>query len=852
MKKFTFVIAFCLGTILTQASPNYDTTKPWTWWWIFGNATTKSDITAQLEYMQKSGIGGVCIIPVYGEKRDEANYIDLLSPKFMQMLEYISDEAKRLGMGVDMTMGSGWPFGGPWITKELTAKKLDKNLSIAPANFKVKRSSPGGHGLTADPFNPEAYKLHCTQFEKPFAPYKDKKIIRAFFNDSYEYNMANVTDNFFDEFKKRRGYDMSKYAKAIFKPKTLAQEDLLDSDTTSRIWQDYHLTLSELLYETISEFTKSAHEMGMQSVNQAHGSAGNILDLYALADIPETESFGASNFNIDGVKQDPDYEENRFGRPNKLMMKFASSVSSFYGKKLTASESCTWLANHFKVSLAQVKPELDKLFASGINHIFYHGMPYSPIDKPFPGRLFYASTNFNFNSHFKETFCELNKYVKNIQSILQNSNSDNDILLYFPIHAFWRESGGENFVQLFDVHKASKWLERAPKFDKLIHELDKQGYCFDFASDKMLSELHVENGLIASVGKTYKVIVIADTQQLPIETFRTLENLAKNGANIIFQTQIPSNSTGFANLEKNQKNAKSIAKSIAKMPTVYKGGIEKGLKKIGIKSEILPYHNLEFIRKTTSDSTIYFIANQESDFECKSIEIPVKAKQIEYFNPLTGERAILASKNDDDKTTFQLQMRSGESVFIFANKEAKKSLPAKIWTRDAQEYPIKTDWTIEFVRALPSSVEQDKMPATIKTKVLKSLTELGDDNAKSFCGVAKYSATFKLENPNDKYDLSLQNVRDSARVKINGAYIGNAWCAPFRLNIPNGVLKNTNLIEIEVTNNSFNRARALSRENQNWLAGNFFVDITYKKYDIANKPLEPAGLLSEPKLIKQK
>ncbi len=849
MKKFTTVFllfAFLLNSSLAH-NANFDTSKPWTWWWIFGNSTTKHDITAQLEYMQKAGIGGVCVIPVYGEKGDEENYVDLLSPKFMQMLEYISEEAKRLGMGVDMTMGCGWPFGGPWIDKKLTAKKLDKNLSIVPANFKVKRSCAGGHGLTADPFNPEAYRLHCAQFAKPFAPYKGKNLLRGFFNDSYEYSMANITDNFFAEFQKRRGYDFKPYAKVIFK-----KSEPLEADKSSRIWQDYHLTLSELLYETIFEFTSSAQKMGMLSVNQAHGAAGNILDLYALADIPETESFGASKFNIPNVRQDKDYEEERFGRPDKLMMKFASSASSFYGKKLTAAEACTWLGNHFKVSLAQVKPELDKLFVAGINHIFYHGTPYSPVNKPFPARLFYASTNFNYNSHFKETFPELNKYVHNIQNVLQNSKSDNDILVYFPIYSFWRESGGKNFVQLFDVHKASNWLKRSTAFDKLIHELDELGYCFDFASDKMLSEIHIENGEIKTSGTTYKTLIIPDCEQLPLDTFKTLESLAKQGAKIIFQNKIPQDVTGFSDFAAKQKIVEDIARLLEKQKSIRIGDVKTLLPSIGVEREAMTDFKLDFIRKINDNSTVYFIANQNRKFAHGEIEISTPCSQIEYFNPLTNERAVLPSKINNGKTKFTLRLRSGEAVFIFANKNNKSDFPVKTWTSDDEEIAICAEWTIEFLRALPTAIPLENMPSPIKTSELKSWTELGDDNAKNFCGVAKYSAKFVLPDPDEKYELSLGDVRDSARVKINGIYVGNAWCVPFRLNIPKGILKKENVIEIEVTNNSFNRARALARKNPDWLAGNFIVDITYKKYNISNNPLEPSGLLSPPKLIKQK
>ena len=89
--------------------------KPWTRWWWPGSAVDKASLTHQLEQLAAAGIGGVEITPIYGAKGYESRYIDFLSPKWMEMLEHTGREARRLGLGVDMATGTGWPFGGPWI-----------------------------------------------------------------------------------------------------------------------------------------------------------------------------------------------------------------------------------------------------------------------------------------------------------------------------------------------------------------------------------------------------------------------------------------------------------------------------------------------------------------------------------------------------------------------------------------------------------------------------------------------------------------------------------------------------------------------------------------------------------------
>ena len=856
MKLRTLLLLLLLCCNFTFA---YDTAKPWAWWWILGNSMKESDITYQLEYMKKSGMGGVCIIPCYGEKGDEANYIDLISPEFMQKLAYIQKEANRLGLGVDMTMGSGWPFGGPWVSDEYASKHLDKNLNIlVKENAIVRRASPGGEGYAVNPFNNKAYKFHVGIFEKAFEKYPN--VLRGFFNDSYEYYGVNISENFYDEFKKRRGYDFQPYARAVFSTSenweeiaknATSSDKQLSTEECTRVWQDYHETLSDLLYESMLEFTQGAKRMGRLSVNEAHGSVGNLIDLYSIADIPETESFGSSGFEF--VRNDPDYRENIFGRPNKIMMKFAESSANLNGKKLVASESCTWVANHFKVSLSQIKPDIDKLFVGGINHIFYHGFPYTPKDKAFPGRLFYASTNFNFNSHFSEFFPSLNRYIYQVQSVMQNSKSGNDTLVYFPIHAFWKESGGRNHILMFDVHKASTWLKKCPSFDSLISELDKKGFAFDFISDKELQKLTVENGELCATGKSYKTIIIPDCKQLPLDTYQQLFKLAKKGAKIVFQNEIPSDVPNFANLQERRAKAKDFAEKFTIFKNVKVGNATILATSFGAKREVFADYKLDYIRKELSDSTAYFIVNFNKEFDFGKLAISADCEQVEYFNPLTQKRGEVAFEKTAYGTTFNLSLKQGESCFIFANKKRNNSLKKITMRADESSTKLVGIWDISFAKWVPSSIKESKLPKPFSTNVLASWTKLGDDIAKIFCGTAVYKTKFSVDDISSQYALTFDEIRDVAKVKINGVYIGEIWSVPYRVEIPSDILKNSNELEVEITNCSFNYMRHLASKNPNWNKGNNLIDISYRPpYTIEKKPLEDSGIIGNVHLVKQK
>ncbi len=99
-------------------------TKPWTRWWWPGSAVDTNNVTRLLNEYRDAGYGGVEICPIYGAKGAEERFIDFLSPQWMAMLAHTTREAERLGLGVDMTAGTGWPFGGPWVTTEDASSRL--------------------------------------------------------------------------------------------------------------------------------------------------------------------------------------------------------------------------------------------------------------------------------------------------------------------------------------------------------------------------------------------------------------------------------------------------------------------------------------------------------------------------------------------------------------------------------------------------------------------------------------------------------------------------------------------------------------------------------------------------------
>jgi hypothetical protein len=100
-------------------------TKPWTRWWWMGNAVDKEDLVANLSKYAAAGLGGLELTPIYGVRGYESQFVNYLSPQWMHLFTYTLGEAKRLGLGVDMSTGTGWPFGGgPLIDSSYACREM--------------------------------------------------------------------------------------------------------------------------------------------------------------------------------------------------------------------------------------------------------------------------------------------------------------------------------------------------------------------------------------------------------------------------------------------------------------------------------------------------------------------------------------------------------------------------------------------------------------------------------------------------------------------------------------------------------------------------------------------------------
>ena len=863
-------------------------TKPWTRWWWMGSAVDKADLAANIEKYAAAGLGGLELTPIYGVHGYENQFVDYLSPKWMDLFTYTLGEAKRLGLGLDMTTGTGWPFGGgPLIDSAYACRELfyktwsvkggeglsdsiryqqegyvhtdgrpatisqlvepvyaNKDLqalalfqvrfphSLPPFSLMaysadgrvldltgrvdragrldwtapsgsdwtlyglflgwhgkmVERAAPGAEGNVIDHFSSKALRRYLSRFDTAFEGH-DLAPLRCFFNDSYEVDdsrgQSNWTTDFFDFFRRRRGYDLREHLPALFGKDT--------PDNNSRVICDYRETISDLLLE---QFTKPwhdwAHAKGARIRDQAHGSPANILDLYAASDIPETEG------------------------SEILRYKFATSAAHVTGKSLASAETVTWLNEHFLSSYGDVKTALDKYFLGGVNHVFYHGTAYTPMADPWPGWLFYASVHFTPNDPAWPDFSTLNRYVARCQSFLQQGVPDNDVLLYYPLYDSWSQPGNA----LLKHYDRPDPEFTGTGFKTCAEFLQNRGYTFDYISDRQLQQVAAApGGGIATGGVTYKTILLPDCRYLSVDALKKLVQLAGRGVKVLVYKRLPEGVPGWGGVQQREAQFKEL---LSGMAFSVGGDLDSLMASARVRRETMIDDSVGFVRRKLGSGEVYFLVNQGSKPFAGYLPLARSFRTAAIFDAMTGKKGMARREGD----AVYIQLRPGETCLLRTNSAGQASLfPYYIPLGGNKR--LMGEWHLEFLSGGPV------IPHDTAIRGLGSWTDLGNEDMQNFSGVAKYSLDFARPGSGAQaWLLRLGKVDRTAEVFLNGQKIATLLGPEYEVVIPSSVIHARNTLEIKVANSMVNRIEYMDRRHIHWKK---FYNYNFPAHERANR-----------------
>jgi hypothetical protein len=489
------------------------------WWW-FGPAVTKAEIERELRTMKDGGVGGVEVQPVYPLLPDDAangvKNLPYLSDEFLEMLRFASDKAKELGMRFDLTLGSGWSFGGAKTpiteaagqlrvervkvgvdskrvpvpsmiptekllgvflahpsgtsigqTTELTDIR-DGNvfLSAAPqsdseviffisgkSGMQVKRPSFGAEGYVLNHLDrPSVDSYLKNTGDRLFKAFDRSQVPYSVFCDSLEVYNQDWTDDFMAEFKRRRGYDLKPYLPALV-------GDV--GPKTADVRYDWGKTITELFNERFM--------IPMQAWSKANGTRFRIQG-YGIPPAAISSNKWADISDGEGAQ----WKVVRAAR-------WASSANHIYGRNVTSSETWTWLHSPvFRATPLDMKAEADIHFLQGINQLIGHGWGYTVPGVEYPGWRFYAAGAYSEQNPWWIVMPDLAKYFQRMSYLMRQGKPQNDIALYLPnADAYAGFSAGK--VHLIDA-------QRDLVGDKLMPAIFEAGYNLDFFDDGMLAD----------------------------------------------------------------------------------------------------------------------------------------------------------------------------------------------------------------------------------------------------------------------------------------------------------------------------------------------------------------------------
>ena len=747
------------------------------------------------------GIGGVEVEQTYplqvdGELPGVKNN-QLLSPEHLEALRFTAEKTKELGLRMDLTLGSGWPYGGPGVPVTEAAGRLRfKAVAVDPGVIDLPVPYVGaGEKLLAvflakgDPAGFDAgsaQELSDVRGGRVRLPagLRDPHVVlffiasrtgqtvkraalgaEGFVLDHYDraaldHYLATAGARFMQAFP-------TNSPRAIFCDSLEVYESDWTSDflqefqkrrgydlkpylpalvadigpKTAAIRHDWGRTLTELFTEnfvTPLENWARAHHTLLRA--QLYGIPPAVLSNYRLIDLPEGEGAHWKVF---------------------APTRWASSASHLYGRPVTSSETWTWLHSPvFRATPLDVKAEADVHFLEGINQFVGHGWPYSPEAAGEPGWRFYAAAVLNAHNPWWLVMPDLSLCLQRISFLLRQGRPVNDVALYVPTDDAWANfSPGEASV--------SETVARLLG-PRLIANILDAGYGFDFIDDDAINRLaEMKDGALVVNGNHYPIVILPTVERIPLTTLVKLAGFARQGGTLVATRRAPSLAPGLM-------NAATWTSEIGELSQrLFEGTSAPGhlvndddhdlsaalndLRQPDVRLSP-PAPDVGFVHRTTGWAELYFLANTGNQTANTAATFRVQGLDPEWWDPFTGAAvaASVASRSSEG-TTLSLNLEPyGSRVLIFAKQAASRPTPRTGSAVASQSLPapvdLSTNWKVSFLRANFAS-DRDA-PHGDPSSLLKSLWHSArmdqlrswtdDDGTRFFSGLALYEKTFSV------------------------------------------------------------------------------------------------------------
>ncbi|USU08061.1 hypothetical protein NF700_13380 [Sphingomonadaceae bacterium OTU29MARTA1] len=844
------------GTALWQRfeTPPADA-RPMVRWWWFGPSVDDAELSREIAAMKAGGFGGFEVQPTYPLALDGqfagVRNAPYLSDGFIASLRHAGARARAEGMRIDVTIGSGWPFGGPHVPVDEASSALrrmvvpvpaganrialpawgagetpvglflgDRRLDVAAPTIvpaviareallfvagrtgqQVKRPSLGAEGFVLDHANGSAVRRHLTQVgDRLLTAFAGAAPPTAMFSDSLEAYGAGWTDDLPAEFRRRRGYDLLDHLPALFD----------DRPDGADVRYDWAKTLSELVDERyLRPITDWAHAHGTRFRAQVYGFPPPTLSSNALVDLPEGEGADWRRFTS---------------------TRWATSAAHLYDRAVVSSETWTWLHSPtWAATPLDMKVEADRHFLQGVNQLVGHGWPYSPPGIAEPGWAFYAAAALSDHNPWYPAMPAVTGYLARVSAMLREGAADPDVAIYVPTE--------DAFAAMRPARASLNEAIRARLDPMLVDRVLDAGRAVDFI-----------DGAAVLAGKLrHRTLILPQIERIDPAAYRAIADYAARGGTVIALGALPNRGVGLREAAAGNRTVAAVSRALSgSVRVVAPEGLSGELAAHATVALVRPDPAFGFVRRRLPAGDLYFVANTGP------VAIDTTARFVgdtgngQWWDPVTGERSPAGTG------AIALRLAPYQSrILIFGDRDmpagATSRDPGAIVVRDlstgwrtsvgAQLQPGRSWDGVAGLKGYSGAITYTREVETPKAGGGRLLLDFGEGRPRAGDGGA--------DRPRAAIDAP---VRDAAIVRVNGQTAGTVWTAPWRIDVTRWLKPGRNRVEVTVMNTALNALGARPAPDRRLLVARY--GDRFQDQDQDKIVAQPSGLMGRITLLR--
>ena len=690
-------------------------------------------------------------------------------------------------------------------------------IGYTDSGAKVSTSSGAWQGLALDHMSRRAFDSYWDRVVDPLlkaaAPFHSLRFLAT---DSWELGGTNWTEDFAREFEERRGYSPLPWLPVV------AGDVIESSEASDRFLADLRRTVGDLIADNhYARFAEraAAYHLGVQAESGGpHGAPIDALQTFRRSAIPQTEFW-----SINGHRKTDDA---------RFFTKEAASAANIYGQRIVAQEGETSIGPQWSESLvADLKPSFDMAVTEGMNRLVWHEFTSSPASTGMPGQEYFAGTHLNPKVTWWNAAPDFFLYLNRVQFLMQQGTPVNDVLYFY----------GDN-VPAFVRLKADDPAHVLPGFDYDVTD-----------EDALLHSLHIAGDtIVGPSGVRWRALALPRTGRLSLAALRFARDFVHSGGLVVGSR--PSSPIGNVSAS-TQAQFNALADELwtgcapEALHPVGRGAVFCGasaraaLLKKGIAADVSLddetaaaasfTSTFDYAHRRVGATDVYFVRNGAASASDHTVTFRVTTAHAEVWDPVTGSIERIATQRAAGGTQVRLHLPPFGSRFVVFTPAAS-SAPAAVQVVSDTVLEPSGGWTVSFQPGRGGPAQ----PLVLHDLV--SWTDLGDSGARYFSGTATYTAHVEapVHTAQVQVWLSFDDVREIARVRINGHDAGTVWARPLALRVDPWLRAGANTVEIAVTNLWPNR---LIGDQQPGVTRPF-THTNIRAYT-ATSPLLPSGLI---------